>query len=70
MPGKALDEGLDQADEQRAENRPGQVADPPEHGSGEGDQPDREAGVVADRLEVEGEQDARGSGEGAGEEER
>ena len=69
VPGQALDEGLDQTDEQRAENGPGQIADPPEHGGGERDQPDREAGVVADRLEVEGEEDARRSGQSAREEE-
>ena len=63
MPGQALDEGLDQTDEQRAENGPGQIPDPPEHGSGERDQPNRDAGVVADGLEVESEQNARRSGQ-------
>ena len=37
---------------------PGEVADAAEHGRGEGDQPDREARVVADRLVVEREEDA------------
>ena len=69
MPGEALVECLDQADEHRAENGSGQIADSPEHGGGERDQPDREAGVVADRLEVEGEQDACRSGKSTREQE-
>ena len=44
----ALVEGLDQADQQRAEHGAGQVADPAEHGGGERDQPELEALVEAD----------------------
>ena len=47
-PGEAVVEGLDQADAERAEHGAGQVADPAEHGRGEREQAEREAGVEAD----------------------
>ncbi len=50
---------------QRAEHGACEVADAAEHRGGEGDQTDREARVVADRLVVEREQDARRAGESA-----
>ena len=49
---------------------PGQVADAAEHGRGERDQAELEAGVVAHLLEVEGVDEARRAGEAAGDQER
>ena len=48
---------------------PGQVADAAEHRRSEGDQAEREAGVVADLAEVEGVDEAAGAGERAGDQE-
>ena len=45
MPGQALVEGLDQADEHGAEHRARQVADAAENGRGEGEEAEREANV-------------------------
>ena len=54
-----LVERLDQADQERAEQRAGEVADAAEHGGREGDQAELEALVVADGREVEQEEHAR-----------
>src|SRR6478736_2565833 len=59
MPGEPLVELLDQADQDRAQDRAGEVADSAEHGGGERDQPELEALVVADVRRVERVQQAR-----------
>src|SRR4029079_17708256 len=53
VPAEPLVEGLDQPDQQGPEDGPREVADAAEHRSGEGDQPELEALVEADRARVE-----------------
>jgi hypothetical protein len=70
VPREALVVGLDEADRHRAEHGARQVADAAENGSGEGDQPELEARVVAHLAEVEGVEEAGGARERARDHER
>src|SRR5581483_5241541 len=63
VPGQAVVVRLDEADRERAEHGAGQVADAAEDGGGERDQPQLEAGVVADLVEVQRVQEAAGARE-------
>ena len=68
-PAEPVVERLDQADDEGAEHRPGEVADSAKNGGGERDQPHSEAGREMHVREVEGEEQARSPREGAGDEE-
>ncbi len=66
---EALVESLDEPDQKRTEHGAAQVPDAAEDGRRERDQPQLEPGVVA-HVELQEEEEARGAGERAGEDER